>query len=133
MAVPDAIAVPDHVPEECVWNHDLAAFLHEGDDPYLAGARLHEGPGLLWVPTAAHGQPAWVFTRHALVEQGFADWEKFSSKRGANVAVMDSDWLLLPVEADKPEHHHYRQVLHPLFTPRPSTAVPRRCRTCATS
>lgn len=109
--------VPDHVPDECVWNRDLAEFLHEGDDPYLAGARLHEGPGVLWVPTAAHGQPAWVFTRHELVQEGFFDWEAFSSKRGANAAVMDSNWLLLPVEADRPDHQHYRQVLNPLFTP----------------
>jgi cytochrome P450 len=69
------------------------------------------------VPTAAHGQPAWVLTRHALIEEAFADWEAFSSKRGANAAVMDSSWLLLPVEADRPDHRHYRQVLNPLFSP----------------
>ena len=109
--------VPAHVPDECVWDKDMAAFFHEGDDPYLAAARLHDGPGVLWVPTAAHGQPSWVFTRHALVQEGFFDWEAFSSKRGANAAVMDSSWLLLPVEADRPDHQHYRQVLNPLFTP----------------
>ena len=109
--------IPGHVPAECVWEHDFAAFLSEGDDPYIAAGRLHDGPGVIWAPTAAHGQPAWIFTRQALIEEGFADWERFSSKRGANAAVMDADWLLLPVEADKPEHYHYRQVLHPLFTP----------------
>jgi cytochrome P450 len=109
--------IPAHVPAECVWDHDLPAFLHEGDDPYLAAARLHDGPGALWAPTAAHGGPAWVFTRHALVEEGFANWQAFSSKRSANAAVMDSSWLLLPVEADPPEHRQYRQVLNPLFTP----------------
>ncbi|MBU6266257.1 MAG: cytochrome P450 [Sphingomonadales bacterium] len=109
--------IPGHVPAECVWNHDFAAFLHQGDDPYLAGARLHDGPGLIWCPTAAHGRPAWIFTQDALIREGFGDWERFSSQRGANAAVMDSSWLLLPVEADKPDHHHYRQVLHPLFTP----------------
>lgn len=109
--------VPDHVPDECVWDRDLAEFLLEGDDPYLAAGRLHDGPGVLWVPTAAHGGPAWVFTQHELVREGFFDWEAFSSKRGANAAVMDSSWLLLPVEADRPDHQHYRQVLNPLFTP----------------
>ena len=39
--------VPDHVPDECVWDRDLAEFLHEGDDPYLAAGRLHEGPGFI--------------------------------------------------------------------------------------
>jgi cytochrome P450 len=111
------IDVPDHVPRECVWDHDLAAFLHEGDDPFLAGGRLHEGPAVIWSPKAAHGGPAWIFTQHEVVKQAYCDWEAFSSKRGANAAVMDSEWLLLPVEADRPDHHHYRQVLQPLFTP----------------
>lgn len=108
---------PSHVPERCVWDRNFPAFLHEGDDPYLAGARLHDGPDILWMPTAAHGGPAWVFTRNALIEEGFADWQAFSSKRGANAAVMDSSWLLLPVEADRPEHKFYRNVLNPQFTP----------------
>lgn len=114
---PNSPDVPPHVPRHCVWNNDFAGFLHEGDDPYLAAGRLHDGPGIIWVPTAAHGRPAWIFTRHALIEEAFFDWEAFSSKRGANAAVMDSDWLLLPVEADRPEHQYYRQALNPLFTP----------------
>jgi cytochrome P450 len=117
------IVVPAHVPAECVWDRDFAAFLHEGDDPYLAAGRLHDGPGIIWVPTGAHGRPTWIFTQHALVEQGFADWQKFSSKRGASAAVMDDSWLLLPVEADRPDHWYYRQALTPLFSP---SAIKRR-------
>ena len=117
------ITAPSHVPAECVWEHDLAEFLHQGDDPHRAGGRLHDGPGIIWSPSAAHGQPAWIFTRHALIEEGFSNWQAFSSKRGANAAVMDAEWLLLPVEADRPEHQHYRQILHPLFTP---SAIGRR-------
>ncbi|MFA7603025.1 MAG: cytochrome P450 [Novosphingobium sp.] len=109
--------IPAHVPAECVWDRNLAEYLQDGDDPFIAASRLHDGPGVIWVPTAAHGGPAWVFTQHALIEKGFADWEMFSSKRGANAAVMDSSWLLLPVEADRPEHRFYRNVLNPLFTP----------------
>lgn len=109
--------VPAHVPPECVWNHSLSDFLHEGEDPHIAAGRLHDGPGVIWVPAAAHGRPAWVFTRHSLIQEGFFNWEAFSSKRGANAAVMDPNWLLLPVEADRPEHQLYRQVLNPLFTP----------------
>jgi cytochrome P450 len=116
MTTPD-LAVPDHVPAECVWNRNFAEFLSEGNDPYLAAGRLHDGPAILWCANAAHGQPAWIFTQHATISEGFTDWQKFSSARGANAAVMDSDWLLLPVEADKPDHHHYRQLLHPFFTP----------------
>lgn len=118
-----ALDIPAHVPAECVWDHDFAAFLHEGDDPYHAGGRLHDGPGIIWVPTGAHGRPTWIFTQHALVEEGFADWQKFSSKRGASAAVMDESWLLLPVEADRPEHRYYRQAVNPVFTP---SAIKRR-------
>jgi cytochrome P450 len=109
---------PDHVPPELVWDHDFAAFLSELDDPYLAAGRLHDGPGVLWVTNASNGKPAWVLTRHALIEEGFADWRRFSSRRGDLIgAVMQSDWLLLPVEADPPAHAEYRQILRPFFTP----------------
>jgi cytochrome P450 len=110
--------IPDHVPPELVWDHDFADFLSELDDPYQAAARLHEGPGVIWVTNASNGKPAWVFTRHALIEEGFSDHQKFSSARGALIgAVMDPSWLLLPVEADAPDHQHYRQILFPFFTP----------------
>jgi cytochrome P450 len=112
-----AIDIPAHVPAECVWEHDLAAFLHEGDDPFLAAGRLHQGPALVWSPSAAHGRPAWIFTQHEVIREAYSDWQAFSSRRGANAAVMDSEWLLLPVEADRPDHHYYRQALQPLFTP----------------
>jgi cytochrome P450 len=118
-----ALDIPAHVPADCVWDHDFAAFLHEGDDPYHAGGRLHDGPGIIWVPTGAHGRPTWIFTQHALVEEGFADWQRFSSKRGASAAVMDDSWLLLPVEADRPDHRYYRQAVNPVFTP---SAIKRR-------
>lgn len=111
-------AVPDHVPAELVWDHSFVGFLSELGDPYLAASRLHDGPGVIWATNASHGKPAWIFTQHALIEEGFADYQKFSSMRGRLLgAVMDSDWLLLPVEADPPDHRYYREVLVPFFTP----------------
>jgi cytochrome P450 len=109
--------VPAHVPPELVWDRSFDGFLAEMGDPFLAGARLHDGPAVIWASTAAHGNPAWIITRHTLIEEAFTDHASVSSARGANAAVMDSDWLLLPVEADKPNHHYYRQVLHPFLTP----------------
>ena len=117
-------AVPDHVPAESVWDHSFAEFLSELADPYLAAGRLHDGPGVIWATNASHGKPAWILTRHALIEEGFADYQKFSSTRGRLLgAVMDPDWLLLPVEADPPDHRYYREVLRPFFTP---SAISRR-------
>jgi cytochrome P450 len=115
--MPGDTEIPDHVPAACVWDCDFASYLHTGDDPYLAAGELHGGPGVLWVPTAAHGGPAWIFTQHALIGEGFTDWQTFSSKRGANAVVMDPNWLLIPVEADRPEHQYYRKALVPVFTP----------------
>jgi cytochrome P450 len=111
-------AVPDHVPPELVWDHSYVGFLGELGDPYLAASRLHDGPGVIWATNASNGRPAWIMTQHALIEEGFTDYRKFSSARGSLIgAVMDSDWLLLPVEADPPDHRYYREVLRPFFTP----------------
>ena len=109
--------VPDHVPPELVWDHSFAAYLRELDDPYLAGARLQDGPGVIWATDAAFGKPAWIPIRHAYIKEGYADHEHFSNVRGRIVgAVMESDWLMLPVEADPPDHQEYRRLLHPFFT-----------------
>jgi cytochrome P450 len=120
MAEPDRrkAGAPAHVPPELIWDHSFADFLNELDDPYIAGARLHDGPGVIWATNADYGMPAWVFTRNALIEEGFADFEKFSNARGPiTERIMDPSWLMLPVEADRPAHFYYRQVLQPFFTP----------------
>jgi cytochrome P450 len=112
--------VPSHVPPEVVWDHDFVAYLAEGDDPYIAGARLHEreGPPLIWATNASRGLPSWIFTSHTAVQEGFASARKFSSLRGPlTEAVMHPDWRLLPVESDAPFHQQYRHVLRPFFTP----------------
>lgn len=111
--------IPDHIPDSLVWDGDFHAYLNELDDPYLAGARFQDGPGIIWVTNASYGTPSWVFTRHALIEEGFANARVFSSKRGPiTAAVLDPSWMLLPVEADAPEHAHFRDILRPYFTPK---------------
>lgn len=110
--------VPDHVPDFAVWDKDFVAFLSELDDPYLAGARLHAGPPVIWAANASFGMPSWIFVSHEAVQEGFANAKRFSSLRGPlTAAVMNPEWKLLPVEADAPEHQQYRQVLRPFFTP----------------
>jgi cytochrome P450 len=117
-------AVPGHVPPELVWDQSFFAYLSELDDPYLAGGRLHDGPGIIWATNASYGYPAWIFTRHALVQEGFANSRLFSNKRGPlTAAILDPTWQMLPVEADPPEHSQYREILRPFFTPQ---AIDRR-------
>jgi cytochrome P450 len=112
--------VPDHVPEELVWPHKLNDFTSELDDPYVAAARLHEGPDIIWAQEASLGKPGWVLTRHDLIRDAYLDYEHFSSTRDANTGdVLGADMVrMIPVEVDPPEHQHYRRILNPLFTPK---------------
>ncbi len=112
--------VPDHVPEALVWPHKLNEFTSQLDDPYLAAARLHEGPGIIWAHEASLGKPGWVLTQHDLIRDAYLDVEHFSSTRDANTGdVLGKDMIrMIPVEVDPPEHQHYRRILNPLFTPK---------------
>lgn len=107
---------PSHVPEKLFWDHSYDEFAAEGDDPYLAVSRLHEGPGIVWARDAFYGEPGWVITRHDFVREAFLDPEHFSSDR-QNLKMLGVDWKLIPLELDTPEHHHYRKLLNPWFTP----------------
>jgi hypothetical protein len=48
---------PPHVPAELAWDHSLAQFNSELDDPFLAASRLLDGPQVFWARDAAHGRP----------------------------------------------------------------------------
>lgn len=110
--------VPDHVPEELVWDHCLNDFTSELDDPFVAAGRLHEGPGIIWATEASLGKPGWVLTQHDLIRDAFMDYQHFSSERDATTSdVLGSMMRMIPVEVDPPEHHHYRRILNPFFTP----------------
>jgi hypothetical protein len=65
--------VPDHVPAELVWPHRPNQFTSELDDPYIAAARLHEGPGIIWAREAPLGKSGWVLTRHDLIREACLD------------------------------------------------------------
>ncbi|WP_373097294.1 cytochrome P450 [Zhongshania sp.] len=114
---PVGVDVPDHVPENLVWRHSIDEFTRELDDPYLAGARLHNGPDIIWAQNAVLGKPAWVLTRHALIQEAYLAPDVFSSDR-QNLALLGVDWKLNPLEYDPPEHQAYRKILNPFFTPR---------------
>jgi len=110
---------PAHVPAELAWDHSLAEFTSELDDPFLAASRLLDGPPLFWARDALHGRPGWVIARHDLLKQAFLDWERFSSAGDRDLATMlGVDWDLNPVRIDPPMHTIYRKVLTPFFTPK---------------
>lgn len=110
---------PAHVPAELAWDHSLAEFNSELDDPFLAASRLLDGPPLFWARDALQGRPGWVIARHALLKEAFIDWERFSSEGGMDLTTMlGVDWKLIPVNVDPPMHPIYRKVLTPFFTPK---------------
>jgi len=119
-ATNEARNAPDHVTDALYWPHSLTEFTTELEDPYLAAARLHDGPDIFWAKESALGKPGWVVTRHELMREIFTDTEHFSSTRDANSgATLGENMVrMIPTEVDPPEHHHYRSILNPLFSPK---------------
>lgn len=116
-AIP-AANVPSHVPPELVWDGHFDAFTAEGEDPWQAINRFHDGPGIFWATDASFGRPGWVLTRHNLINEAFIDFEHFSAERPGLIAdLLGEPVLLNPIEIDPPRHHHYRRILNPYFTP----------------
>jgi cytochrome P450 len=111
--------VPDHVPAELVWDNSFDKFTAEGDDPFLATARLHDLPPLIWAPDASFGRPGWIATRYDIISEIFIDYEHFSAERKGMIAdLVDENVRLNPIEIDPPAHHGYRRILNPFFTPK---------------
>jgi cytochrome P450 len=111
--------VPDHVPPELFWDRQLQAFNEELDDPFLAASRLHQGPDVFWARDSGHGRPAWVITRHHLIQEAFVDYEHFTSEDSSGInSMLGVAWRPVPLDYDPPQHTLYRQVLNPFFTPK---------------
>lgn len=114
-----AAKVPDTVPPELVWDHSFDAFTMEGDDPFTAIRRLHDGPPIFWATDASYGRPGWVLTRSDLISEVFCDHEHFSAERHGMIADLVGENIRLnPIEIDPPAHHGYRRILNPFFTPK---------------
>jgi cytochrome P450 len=110
--------IPSHVPSPLVWDHSLEEFSSELDDPYLAAARLHDGPDIIWVTNAHFGASGWLLTRRALIEEAYLDTTHFSSADAGGMGeILGVTWKLIPLEVDPPIHRTYRRILNPYFTP----------------
>ena len=112
-------AVPPHVPSSLVWDDDIGRFTMELDDPYVAGARLHEGPEIVWSTHGYRGeQGAWMMVGFEAMREAFADFERFSSAESAGTqGLLGVEWKQLPIECDPPEQKMYRKFLNPLLSP----------------
>ncbi len=129
----DTQPFPAHIPEAFIWDNSFDTFTAEGDDPFLAVTRLHDGPPLIWARDASYGRPGWVVTRHDLIAEIFMDHTHFSAERKGMIAdLVGENVRLNPIEIDPPAHHGYRRNLNPCFTPKAIAAMEGAVRqTCA--
>jgi len=120
-----ASVIPSHVPAELVRDFDYDAFCHEGDDPFLAATRLHAEPPIIYGTRVFFGEPAWIPTRHAVIQEIFLHPEIFSSRRppSAVQGLEEVNWRMIPFELDPPEHGKYRRILQPYFAPKSMRAM----------
>ncbi len=117
--VAQAPLFPDYVPQELRWDHSLGEFAHEGDDPFLAVSRLHDGPDIIYSPDISQGHAGWILTRHALIQEAFVDYAHFTSEGGSGVNQMvGGDFHLIPIDTDPPDQVAYRKIINPFFTPK---------------
>jgi cytochrome P450 len=118
-AVAELSRVPEHVPPELVWDNSFDTFTAQGDDPFLATARLHDLPPIIWAPDASYGRPGWIATRYDVISEIFIDYEHFTAERKGMIADLVGENIRLnPIEIDPPAHHGYRRILNPYFTPK---------------
>lgn len=118
-ALAETRRVPIHVPASLVWDDEIGRFTMELDDPYVAGARLHEGPEIVWSTHGYRGeQGAWMIVGFEAMREAFTDFERFSSDSSAGTrSLLGVGWKQLPIETDPPEQKMYRKFLNPLFSP----------------
>lgn len=115
---------PDHVPPELRWDHSLKEFAEEGDDPFIAVSRLHEGPDIFYARDAALGRSGWIITRHELQNEAFVDYERFSSEGSGGLdELLGVEWRQVPIDYDPPEQTAFRKVINPFFTPKAMMAM----------
>ncbi len=115
---------PDHVPPELRWDRSLGQFAHEGEDPFVAVSRLHDGPEIVYSPDVSHENPGWILTRHDLIQEAFIDYGHFTSEGGSGTgAVIGDGFHLIPIDTDPPDQVAYRKIINPFFTPKAVKAL----------
>lgn len=112
-------SVPPHVPPSLVWDDEIGRFTMELEDPYVAGARLHDGPEIVWSTHGYRGEEgAWMMVGFDAMREAFMDFERFSSAGSAGTqGLLGVRWSQVPIEFDPPEHKMYRKFLNPLLSP----------------
>ncbi len=111
-----AIDRPANVPAEFVVDADIYSLPGGDTDPQLAWKALDipGNKGLVW--TARNGGH-WIATSAGLLWELYADIDRLSA-RNLSVPPSDTPLKMIPNESDEPEHHYYRKIVLPFFTPK---------------
>lgn len=105
--------VPAHVPADALVDFDFTRPEGAEDDVIMAWHRLAGRRPLVWTPrNGGH----WIATSAAAIEQLQMDSRRFSH-RETTLPVNMKPFRMLPLEVDPPEHHQYRNIIRPWFTP----------------
>jgi cytochrome P450 len=113
--------IADHVPLELVRTCPLFDRIATTENPYerMIPAIHAEYPRVSYVTNIFPGKrPGWMLIRAEDVRALLQDTENFE-KRGMGQwsQGIGENWLVIPTEADPPEHAHYRKALNEHFTP----------------
>lgn len=113
--------IPPHVPPELVRTCPLFDRVATTEDPYerMIPAIHADYPRVSYVTNIFPGKrPGWMLKRAEDVRALLQDTEHFE-KRGMGqwAQGIGENWLVIPTEADPPEHAHYRKALNEHFTP----------------
>lgn len=109
--------LPDHVPQELVYDFNIYAPEIEGVDLFESVHRLHSSgaPDIFW---SRNNGGHWVVLSSDLIAEVASDPEHFSSKR---MFIPDEQnfetEFFVPLQADPPEHAGYRSIIAPIFAP----------------
>lgn len=122
---PDPV-IPDHVPEELVRPFPYVFGVTTDRDPFGEYARqVHEGPSLIYAPTAyPGGTPAWVPRTMEDLRQIYMDTDHYSSTDFSPYSkLIGANWINSPAELDPPAHGPFRKMVNPAFTPKAMAAL----------
>lgn len=120
----DAIAVerivPDHIPAHLIIDFDAYHPILGSEDYQEAFARLQarDVPDIFWSP---YNGGHWILKRRDHLMEAFADFNRFTSRRGVNVDARDEVTSLprprmRPIEEDPPAQQAYRKLFASAFT-----------------
>jgi len=121
--------IPSHVPPDRVRDVDLYDLPGASQDVHRAWKRVQdESPGIFFTPRYGG---YWVVTRAELLNQIWADHERFSSDGAIGIPRVPNAPRQLPIEIDPPVHRFFRSPINMAVSPKAVQQLSERARALA--